>query len=275
MQASKHTKGALLLAILLGAMTVVALIKAIHHSPAASAPSSAASGLTSSIDTLFWRAQQLLSYSWVRITNPPKYGTLRWEVQQAKLKGARDLRSGMIACGSDFRDPQTALQEALSLYGIAVVELIEKNTYADEYRLRTWYKFKVIETLSLAPLVTSAGPSISIDPPKESLPIAADEVVILEDGGSMYIDGFKVTEGSNYSVNYLPSQKYLIFLQIDFVKRTGYSIGPKGVFTVSGPGELRPVSRERSALHEYIQTNDQNSLDILKADIRSRLASKK
>src|SRR5689334_18904258 len=102
----------------------VATIKALYHH---SIPLS-----LSSIDSFSWRAKQLLSYTWVRLTNPPKYGTLRWEVQQAKLKGTREIESFTIACGWEFNNRETALQEALSYYSLFTAELIDKNTFADE-----------------------------------------------------------------------------------------------------------------------------------------------
>src|SRR5215472_15824852 len=78
-QAMKPSRKALV-ALSLAIRVCAASIKALyhHHFPI----------VFSSFDSFTWRAEQLLSYSWIRITNPPKYGTLRWEVQQAKLKGA-------------------------------------------------------------------------------------------------------------------------------------------------------------------------------------------
>jgi hypothetical protein len=225
-----------------------------------------------SVGAFSWRAQQLLSYAWVRITNPPKYGTLRWEVQQAKLKGARELESYTIACGGEFRDPETALQEALSIYSIITAELIQKNTYADESNIHTWYKFKIIETLSPQP---STAYPILINPPKDSLPIAADEIVILEGGGTMNIDGMKVTHGYNKSVSYLPAQKYLIFLRLDSATRTGYAHAPTGVFTINSVGEFKTIHPGYNPLQGYLQTYDQNSYDRLRADIQERLRTKR
>jgi hypothetical protein len=167
------------------------------------------------------------------------------------------------------------MEEALSNYAFIVAAPIDKNTYADESSIQTWYKFKIIETLSLPPSAATTGYPISIDPPKDSLPIAADEIVILEDGGAMKIDGFKVSYGSNNSVGYLPSQKYLILARLDSANRTGYAHGRKGVFTVSKEGGLKPIVRDYNRLHDYLQEHDQSSLDQLRSDIQERLKSKR
>jgi hypothetical protein len=263
MKPSRKALVALSLAILVCAASIKALYH--HHLPT----------VFSSFDSFTWRAEQLLSYSWIRITNPPKYGTLRWEVQQAKLKGVRDLQTGIIACAWEFRDPQTALQEALSNYAVILAKPIEKNTYADDYEVATWYKFKILETLSPRPLTPCTSCSFPGEPPKDSLPITADEIVMLEGGGAMNVDSFKDTYSTNYSVGYLLRQKYLIFLRLDSVKRTGYAHRRSGVYTVSGEGEIRPITRNRNALQEYLQAHDQNSLDQLRVDIQERLGAKK
>src|SRR5262249_22946984 len=147
MKPSRIKLGVIFLAILVCAASIKALYH--HHT----IPTS-----LSSFDLFTWRARQLLSYAWVRLTNPPKYGTLRWDVQQAKLHGDRELQSISIGmCCAFSRDTQQPLQDALPVYAVIVAEPIKKNTYADESEVKTWYKFKIIETLNPKPSSVCAG----------------------------------------------------------------------------------------------------------------------
>jgi hypothetical protein len=230
----------------------------------------------SRVSSLPSRSQQLLSYAWVRMTNPPKYGTLRWDVQQAKLHGTGGWRSTSIGMCCEFnRDSLRPLQDALSTYSLIVAEPTLKNTYADENQVKTWYKFKVIETLNSRPMFPCAGCFTSPYLLKDLPPIATDEIAILEDGGTMTIDGISISHGSNYSVRFSLFRKYLMFLQMDPAKKMGFTTR-EGVFTIGGTGELSPVAPEPSSLlQKYILERDQNSLDQLKADIENSSKTKK
>jgi len=219
-------------------------------------------------DTFTWRVPQYLSYWWVRLTNPPEEGSLRWDVQEAKRKGERQLEIITISCGTQLSNPQKALKEALSYFAVIVAEPIEKKSYAEEDAVVTWYRFRIIETLNPRPLACP-GCSDSFDPPGDMLPIGNDEILILQGGGTIIIDGVKVVHHFSNKLPYSLSQKYLLFLRPDSTKRTGVAgLGPSGVFTVESEGKLKPTTPHPTALSMYILEHNQNSLDRLKSDIQ-------
>src|SRR5215510_15190926 len=70
-------------------------------------------------------------------------GTLRASIRDAKAKGENTVEFGSIGCGWDIG----SLRAALSRDTVVLAELVEKKTYEDTWGLRTWYKFKIKETL--------------------------------------------------------------------------------------------------------------------------------
>jgi hypothetical protein len=218
-------------------------------------------------DTFTWRAPQYLSYWWVRLTNPPEYGSLRWSVQEAKRKGERKIETITISCGNELSNPQEALKKALSYFAVIVAEPIEKKSYADKHYVNTWYRFKIIETLNPRPLAPCPDCIGLLDPPSDLLPIGDDEILILQNGGTVIIDGVKVIHHSS-NRPYSLSQKYLLFLRPDFTKRAGIAgMGSAAVFAVNSEGVLKSTVSHHS-LSRYILNHHQNSLDKLKSDIQ-------
>jgi hypothetical protein len=219
-------------------------------------------------DTFTWRASQYLSYWWVRLTNPPEYGSLRWNVQEAKRKGERQLESISIRCGNELSNPQEALKVALSYFAVIVAEPIEKKSYEAKNDVNTWYRFRIIETLNPRPLAPCPDCIGLLDPPSDLLPIGNDEILILQNGGTIIIDGIKVIHHSSSQPYYLFSQKYLLFLRPYSKKRAGYAgMGSAGVFAVDSEGILKSTVSHHS-LSRYILNHHQNSLNRLKSDIQ-------
>gem|GEM_PF-1086945 len=219
-------------------------------------------------DTYTWRVPQYLSYWWVRLTNPPEDGSLRWRVQEAKRNGERQVEIISFSCGSELSNLQEALKEALSYFAVIVAEPIEKKSYEEEDYVVTWYRFRIIETLNPRPLGPCSGCNDSFDPPSDLLPIGNDEILILQGGGTITIDGVKVVHHDS-DQPYSLSQKYLLFLSPDSTKRTGVAgLGASGVFEVDSEGILKRITSHPSALSMYILNHHQNSLDRLKLDIQ-------
>ena len=160
-------------------------------------------------------------------------GTLRASILEAKARGENTVEFGVIGCGSDIG----RLRTALSNDTVVLAELVGKKTYADTWGLRTWYRFKLIETLVEHRPPRSFSPFGSA--PSDMLPIAEDEFMIQGSNGRMEIDGVTVTQSSN-GARYLEDQMYLLFLWIDPSTRTAIPAGSDahGVFLVDNDGNL-------------------------------------
>ncbi len=91
----------------------------------------------------------------------------------------------------------------------------------------------------------------------------------------MNIDNFKVIHHASRP-SYTLFKKYLIFLNIDSVKRTGVqTFGARGVFVVDSQRLLKSTTSGYNALEEYILKHHKNSLDLLRGDIQMRVLAKK
>ena len=118
----------------------------------------------------------------------PEYGSLKWRIQQAKQKGEQQLQIASIICyGSEFRNPQEALKEALSYFAVIVAEPIEKKTYADSDTLYSWYRFRVVETITPKPMEECPSCINPGDPPSDMLPLNRDEILIPQAGGGRWL----------------------------------------------------------------------------------------
>lgn len=162
-------------------------------------------------------------------------GTLRRDIQEARARGENTLEVGVLGCGWGIG----SLKEELSTDTVVIADLVAKKTYEDTFGLRTWYKFKIRETL-----VEHDPPRHFADQfqsgPSDMLPIAEDEFLIEELNGQMVIDGVSVTQHSN-GAKYLEGQTYLLFLWLDPTTRTAIrsATDPLGVFLVDSNGNLR------------------------------------
>jgi len=200
------------------------------------------------------------------------YGTLMWHVQMAKTRGEKEYVMGSIGCGMGV----ATLEETLSNYTIVVAQPIEKKTYADTYGLSTWYRFRIIETLSTKTLRVSNHWSSYISSPANMLPINADEFLMPESGGTLVIDGITVTEYSN-SPQYSLSKRYLLFLELDSAKKIGGIpwADEVGIFTVDDDGTLQGTDDDSYELKDKLASRFDNSMQRLKVYLEHRRTSNK
>lgn len=194
----------------------------------------------------------------------PEPGTLRARVLEAKAKGDNTVQLGVIGCGWEIGDPQTALSRDT----VVLAELMGKKTYEDTYGLHTWYRFKIKEIL-----VENAPPRFDHlrfqSAPAGMLPIAEDEFLVQEANGRMEIEGVTVIQHSN-GVGYLKDQTYLLFLWIDPSKRTAIrtATDPLGVFLVDNDGNLRSYVDSPYPLKTHLANRFRNSVTNMRQGLK-------
>jgi len=192
-----------------------------------------------------------------------EYGTLMWNVQMAKARGEKEYAISSIGCGMGV----STLKEALSGYTIVIAQPVEKKTFMNTYGLRTWYRFKVTETLSSKPVHDFHRESLaSVEIPADLLPVHADEILIPESGGIVEVEGVKVAEYSN-SPQYSLSNKYLLFLELDSDRQVGFVpwTDEIGIFTVDDNGKLKASDNDSYDLKEKMASRFDNSVEHLKS----------
>jgi hypothetical protein len=191
-------------------------------------------------------------------------GTLRASIRDAKAKGENTVEIGVIGCGWDVG----RLRQALSIDSVVLAELVGKKTYADTWGLRTWYRFKIKETL-VENRLPRRSDSMFGGAPSDMLPIAEDEFLIQGSNGRMEIDGVTVIQSSN-GARYLDDQTYLLFLWIDPSTRTAISAGTDahGVFLVDNDGNLRSYVDDEYPLKSDLAKRFNNSVNNMRQALK-------
>lgn len=184
-------------------------------------------------------------------------GTLKGRILDAKAEGLDEVQLSLVICGWDTGN----LWQALARDTVMLAEVIGKKTFADTYDLRTWYKFKIVDTLSEKPFPQYPIYSSFPDTPEEMRPLKEDEFVMIETNGQMEIDGVRVTQRSN-SVRYSVGGTYLIFLHLDPAKRVAVRAGtePTGVFLVGKDGTFKAYIDEPHPLRDQLASQYGNSI---------------
>jgi ligand-binding SRPBCC domain-containing protein len=190
-----------------------------------------------------------------------EYGSLKWHIHQVKARGEKEFVTGVLGCGMEV----STLNEALSNYSVVVAQLIEKRTYAEKHGLHTWYKFRVLETLSHRPLPHYSQWSSYVNPPSDLLPVGADELLMQGADGSMVIDEVTVIQRSN-SPDYLPTKRYLLFVELDSSRRLATVPWPDeiGIFTVDADGKVKATDNLSYDLKDQMGKLFGNSVGRLK-----------
>ena len=192
-----------------------------------------------------------------------------WYLRRAKIMGERQVvLSGLRFCGAEIQ----GLKKGLTKSDVIVAESIEKYVQVHEFGLMTWYKFRIVEDLSLD--LPRERPYCGEPIPAQILPVAYDEIVVPRIGGEVSIDGVRLiqphmwvdiatglpttlrlppreTEPAAYKT-FVNPQTFLIFLSITPDKRVGvlFHDVDDGVFPCDAGGDFRhsseftPLSRD-------------------------------
>lgn len=191
-------------------------------------------------------------------------GSLRWYAQQARAEGKDEAEMFAMGCGVEI----SSLDQALRENTVVVAEAVDKRSYpSGDYGIVTWYKFKVVETLSKRPMLKHwrrwTNPAQEL--PSEMLPVRADEFLMAEGGGTVMVEGVRVREHYN-SPQYKLSEKYLLFLQMDDANRIGFVpwSGEIGVFRLDASGNLSAIDDEEYALKAQMSSRFGNAVERLR-----------
>ncbi len=203
-----------------------------------------------------------------------EYGTLMWQVQKAKAEGKTSIEIATIGCGMGVQ----RLDFSLAHYSLVVAQPIEKRVYAETHNVVTWYKFRIIETLSSkAPNKFFGMQMADIPIPADLLPLNSDEIVMAKTGGTLVIDGVTVKSYSN-SPKFNLSENYLLFLELDSDKQMGYVPWPDpiGIFKIQGDDEIAAAYNDGSYdLKDKLAARFNNSLTRLREFLARRASQNK
>ena len=192
--------------------------------------------------------------------------TLKGRILDAKAEGLDEVQLSVLICGWDIG----SLREAIQRDTIMLADVIDKKTLAYTDDLRTWYRFRIVDTLSEKPRPKYPTYSWFPDPPAEMMPLQENEFVMVETNGEMVIDGVRVTQLSN-SVRFTVGGTYLIFLHLDRAKRVAVRAGtePNGVFLVGKDGTFKAYIDQPHPLRDDLDKQYGSSIGKLREALKN------
>jgi hypothetical protein len=200
--------------------------------------------------------------SLVQSVTGPEPGTLDWYAQEAQQNGL--TVETFFAGVTEYVQP-ASWDAVLAQYSLIVVEPLESRSYPTfrDHSIETWYRFRIVETLSSRPLSRSLRP-----PPGDFLPTQANEIVLYKYGGTLVRNGIVLTaidpEYPQFSFT-SPPTRYLLAAEINSATGTASLLmGQFGVFTIDGSGTLTPLNPD-NPFQQDISSRYGNSLDQLRA----------
>jgi len=226
------------------------------------------------------RAQQqnIAAEKIAELEEKEKHGRIDFmeRVQLAKGKGKQRLVvPALVTLYMEVAPSPDELNQKLSNYTVVVAQLIEKKSYMpvpDEPVIRTWNKFKIIETLSQVPPRQThfSWPAI----PEELLPLKEEEILVHTEGGTVVADGVEIAQGDADVPAFRKSQKYLLVLSLDPSTRIGWlELGPQSLLPINLDNTL-DVAQDQNYLQQAIKERHGGSVNQLKGSLRNRSGSR-
>jgi hypothetical protein len=157
------------------------------------------------------------SFAWAQSFTSEEQGTLKWHLNRAKAEGRTEVNLGLwIGMPPEI----SSTDEALSMYSTVIVQPLVSKTYvAQNTTLITWYKVRILDAFGRASFSRRSPTSLYALPadvmPTDLLPLAADELLILQPSGMTVIDGITVSSHIKDFPSLSVFSRYICFLDID------------------------------------------------------------
>ncbi|HEX3145178.1 MAG TPA: hypothetical protein VHQ64_14495 [Pyrinomonadaceae bacterium] len=192
--------------------------------------------------------------------DPPAPYSLRWRAQQALANGETEIRQVIAPEYQRVSD----LNDGLANYSLILAQPIDQIVGENDGSVGTWYKFRVLEQLTLRPLCAECQPLP--DHPFGSL--ASNELAIPRASGTLNVDGVSISTEENGFPGFILTQKYLLFVSLDPNKQVAIvTVGPVGAFMIDVNGTIVPVLPETSQVSSDLASTYGNSLAQLRAGL--------
>jgi len=186
---------------------------------------------------------------------------LRARVKKAKPNGNNEV---VFAAPEPILADIGSLDEALANYSVVIARIVDSTSLqVDPRNIMTYHKFRVLETLSQKHLPLAGVPEKL---PAELSPLKDNEIYVLEGGGTVLIDGVKVTQKAAYE--YAKSRKYLLFISKNSPETIAMvNLGKYGIFRVREDDDdtLEAIAEEISPLKRDLDQRHANKISTLRA----------
>ena len=178
-------------------------------------------------------------------TSADDRGSLSWWARQAQQSGKATIT---IPAPDALTAQPESLEAAITHTSLVVAKVVATETAHTEYTIETWRKYLLVEKLSSQPIPGHGGP-LPKEVPASFLPLAPDEFVMAQLGGTVTLNGITITmldSGARIAAgpNHL---MFVMFFSSGFLAKPNY--GMEGMFSVD----------EADNIHAWIDS-DSNKL---------------
>lgn len=147
--------------------------------------------------------------------------TLRERAQLAKARGEKKVILPAVSSLYMEAASPDELRQRLPEYTVVTAELVGRKSYLQgDGSIRSWYKFRVVDTLSQVPPLPFLAPTTDTVH-EELIPLRENEFVINRPGGRLTIDGMEIVQREHYIPDFGASQRYLLLLSFDAPRKIG------------------------------------------------------
>lgn len=159
------------------------------------------------------------------------------------------------------------LRGRLPGYTVLIAEWVGQKTYVRDGGIRTWYKFKTIDTFRQSPPLSFLAPTREpVD--AELLPIRENELLINRPGGSLTVNGVEIVQSEQDVAAFTKSQRYLLLLSFEPSSRIGEIIlGGQSILPINPDSTLDPTQAPHM-LQRVVAEHYAGSLEQLKQTLR-------
>src|SRR5258705_132686 len=152
----------------------------------------------------------------------------------------------------DYAGADMKLEEALRDYSVVVAEVVASKSYViGTDSVKTWYKFKIKDSLSEK--IAGYCPTCPDVPeaPEEFSTLNFDEFLLRTSGGTVNVDGIEVTVTSALPT-FESGKRYLLVVSITPSRVARLCAGPSGIFRVDENERLEAVDKANRPMQEEI-----------------------
>lgn len=197
--------------------------------------------------------------------------TINERTELAKIKGQSQVILP-ASLGLDYGLEGQNLNDALSYCSVVIAQPVAERSYIHDANtnigdITTWYKFKIDESLSEQSKPVSGNIPEELLP-REFFPINPNEFLLPQSGGTVLLNGVKVSRHSEYPA-FVRSKQYLLFVSIDSM-RVANTCGAGTIFSIKADGDLEAVSPESSPVQQELRAKFNNSLNEFRKYLNNR-----
>jgi hypothetical protein len=205
-----------------------------------------------------------------RPDNAPAKDRLHWHARVAKENGKREIIVPGLNVDYDGSASSQTTNDVLLYYDVVRAQPVQAVSYPfDTNVIATWYKFRVLESLSTAGKVACPSCTDS-DLPSELLPLASDEFLLWKAGGSLVVDGVTITMPDPGFPPFEMGREYLLFIAKRPSGVADVAGGSVGTFTVEKNGHISSVAGGKHPVTKRLLSDLGDSLDLMKLKLKTK-----